>query len=85
MWVANNKDIDYTAIASHTLYSLIAISTKDGMLCIYDEDFQLTQSLSVKDTINNLKWHPTRNILAISWSNGIFLLTNRKRWDLVSR
>ncbi|KAJ3325252.1 hypothetical protein HDV06_005009 [Boothiomyces sp. JEL0866] len=73
MWVGQHSEGEVSAIAIHSVLPVVAASlSKDGSVVMYDEDLVSSQVLSGKKdlSVTNLKWHPTRKFLAITWKNG---------------
>ncbi|KAJ3262217.1 hypothetical protein HK103_002630 [Boothiomyces macroporosus] len=74
MWVGQHSEGEVSAVAIHPVLPIIAASSsKDGSVAIYDDDLVSSQALQGKKdlSVTNLKWHPTRKFLAITWKNGI--------------
>ncbi|KAJ3271511.1 hypothetical protein HDV01_006562 [Terramyces sp. JEL0728] len=73
MWVGQLSEGEVSALAIHPLLPLVAASNnKDGSVVLHDDDLVASQTLPGKKdlSVTNLKWHPTRKFLAITWKNG---------------
>ncbi|KAI8902608.1 hypothetical protein BC833DRAFT_654604 [Globomyces pollinis-pini] len=72
MWISESANGDFSSIAIHPSSSIVASSSNDGTVSLYDEDLVVCQSIVLKKDgqVNGLQWHPTRKFLAVSWTNG---------------
>lgn len=80
MWVGQHSEGEVSAVAIHPVLPIIAASSsKDGSVAIYDDDLVSSQALQGKKdlSVTNLKWHPTRKFLAITWKNGSLVVNER--------
>ncbi|KAJ3023409.1 hypothetical protein HKX48_003326 [Thoreauomyces humboldtii] len=73
MWYDQNLEGDFTTIAPHSVFPLIAAATKDGRVELYDDEGNKAEKADIARVPGDvrLRWHWTRKLLAVSWVNGM--------------
>ncbi|KAJ3153303.1 hypothetical protein HDU89_000934 [Geranomyces variabilis] len=72
MWYDQTIEGEYSAIAPHPAFPLIAAATKDGRVELFDDDGRKNDKADITRPTNvlGLKWHFAKKLLAISWAHG---------------
>jgi hypothetical protein len=72
MWVAGLELTgSFQNIDAHRISGILAATSTEG-ISLYNEELQSFQQLPPKKDaiVNILTWHPSKNILAITWNTG---------------
>ncbi|TPX54243.1 hypothetical protein PhCBS80983_g05995 [Powellomyces hirtus] len=73
MWYDQTIDGDYTCVAAHSAFPLIAAATKEGRVELFDDEGHKQEKAEILRVPGDmqLKWHFAKKLLAVSWSNGM--------------
>ncbi|KAI8819835.1 uncharacterized protein EV422DRAFT_87782 [Fimicolochytrium jonesii] len=73
MWYDQSVDGEFSSVAVHPAFPVIAAATKEGRVELYDDEGKKQEGIDVAKAgagEAKLAWHAVRKLLAVGWGNG---------------